>query len=106
VKGKILQLGVVVHTCNPSTREAEAGRVRVQGQPGLHIETLSQNLPPEKIKRKKKPLKIIGPRRAKTKYPLEYNEYISMHEMRPSRFKNESINIICLILKGKIHIEL
>jgi hypothetical protein len=34
---------MVAHTSNPSTGEAEAGGLRVQGQPGLHIETLSQN---------------------------------------------------------------
>jgi hypothetical protein len=32
---------MVLHTYNPSTWEAEAGRLRVQGQPGLHSETLS-----------------------------------------------------------------
>jgi hypothetical protein len=38
--------GVMAHTCNPSTQEAEAGRSPVQGQPGLHIilrHNLSQN---------------------------------------------------------------
>lgn len=31
------------HTCNPSTWEAEArGKRRVQGQPGLHIESISK----------------------------------------------------------------
>jgi hypothetical protein len=34
---------MVVRACNPSTREAEAGELRVQGQPGLYSETLSQN---------------------------------------------------------------
>jgi hypothetical protein len=34
--------GVVVHACNPSTKEAEVGGSRVAGQPGLHMETLSQ----------------------------------------------------------------
>jgi hypothetical protein len=33
---------VVVHTYNPSTREAEAGGSQVQDQHGLHSETLSQ----------------------------------------------------------------
>jgi hypothetical protein len=28
--------GMVVHTCNPSTLEAEAGGLQVQGQPGLY----------------------------------------------------------------------
>jgi hypothetical protein len=32
-----------VHVCDPSTREAEAGRSQLQGQPGLHSKTLSQN---------------------------------------------------------------
>jgi hypothetical protein len=29
--------------CNPSTKEAEVGESEVQGQPGLHRETLLQN---------------------------------------------------------------
>jgi hypothetical protein len=29
-----------VYTYNPSTQEAEVGGLRVQGQPGLHSETL------------------------------------------------------------------
>jgi hypothetical protein len=33
---------MVVHTCNPSTREAEVGGSRVQSQPGLHRKSLSQ----------------------------------------------------------------
>jgi hypothetical protein len=33
-------LVVMVHTCNSSTQEAEAGRTQVQGQPGLHGEAL------------------------------------------------------------------
>jgi hypothetical protein len=33
---------VVLHICNPSTQQAEAGRLRVQGQLGLHNETLTQ----------------------------------------------------------------
>jgi hypothetical protein len=35
--------GMVGHFCNPSTWEVEAWRSRVQGQPGLHSDTLSQN---------------------------------------------------------------
>jgi hypothetical protein len=35
------QLVVGAHACHPSTQEAEAGGSRVQGQPGLHSETLS-----------------------------------------------------------------
>jgi hypothetical protein len=30
----------MVHACNPSTREAEAGGSQVQGQPRLHSKTL------------------------------------------------------------------
>lgn len=30
-----------MHTCNPSTREAEAGGLWVQGRPGQHSKTLS-----------------------------------------------------------------
>jgi hypothetical protein len=33
--------GMVVHTCNPSTQEVEVGGLKVQGQPGLHNESLS-----------------------------------------------------------------
>jgi hypothetical protein len=33
----------VVHTCNPSNQEVEAERLRVQGQPGLYVETLPQS---------------------------------------------------------------
>jgi hypothetical protein len=32
----------VVHACNPSTREDEAGGLRVQNEPGIHSETLTQ----------------------------------------------------------------
>jgi hypothetical protein len=40
---KILILpGVVAHTCNLSTREAEAGGSQVQGQPRPYSETLTQ----------------------------------------------------------------
>jgi hypothetical protein len=35
-----LKWGVMVHLCNPGTSEAEAGESRIQGQPGLHGETL------------------------------------------------------------------
>jgi hypothetical protein len=34
-------LGVIVHICNPSPQEAEAGGLAVQGQPGLHSKTES-----------------------------------------------------------------
>jgi hypothetical protein len=33
---------VMVHACNPSTREAEAGRSQVLAQPGIHCESLFQ----------------------------------------------------------------
>jgi hypothetical protein len=36
------QQGEVVNTCNPSTLEAEAGELRVRGQPMKYSETLSQ----------------------------------------------------------------
>jgi hypothetical protein len=48
----IVHTGVVVHACNPSIWEAQAGGLKVQSQPtlhsefwsqpGLHCETLSQ----------------------------------------------------------------
>jgi hypothetical protein len=37
-----VQLGIKLHAYNPSTLEAEAGGSQVQGQPGLHSETLFQ----------------------------------------------------------------
>jgi hypothetical protein len=33
--------GVMVHSCNPS-REAEAGKLKVRGQPGLYSGSLSK----------------------------------------------------------------
>jgi hypothetical protein len=41
-KNILIELGVVVHTCNSSTCDAEARRLRVQGLSGLHRETLSK----------------------------------------------------------------
>jgi hypothetical protein len=38
----ILRPCVVVHVCNPSIWETEAGASRVRGQPGLQRETLSK----------------------------------------------------------------
>lgn len=35
-------LCVITHTCNPTTREIEAGGLGVLGQPGSHGVTLSQ----------------------------------------------------------------
>jgi hypothetical protein len=37
-----LELGMMIHACNLSTWEAEAGGSIVQGQPGLYSENLSQ----------------------------------------------------------------
>jgi hypothetical protein len=36
----------MVFICNLSTQKAEAGHSQIQGQPGLHDETLSQPLSP------------------------------------------------------------
>jgi hypothetical protein len=36
------KLSVVVHICNPSTWEAEAGGSQIGSQPGLHSEILYQ----------------------------------------------------------------
>jgi hypothetical protein len=44
-----MQLSMVVHTCNPSTQEAEAGELGVPGQPGLCSKTLSQKHTNKKI---------------------------------------------------------
>jgi hypothetical protein len=33
---------VVAHDCNPGTQESKAGGLRVQGQPALYRETVSQ----------------------------------------------------------------
>jgi hypothetical protein len=41
-KKKKIQLYMMAHTCNPNTRKAEAGELRVGGQPGLHSENSSQ----------------------------------------------------------------
>jgi hypothetical protein len=38
-------LGVVAPTCNPSSQEADAGRLRVQDQPRLCNKNLSQKTP-------------------------------------------------------------
>jgi hypothetical protein len=43
-------LGVVVHICNPSTQEAEAGGLQIQEQPGLPSEAFS----PKKRRKDKK----------------------------------------------------
>jgi hypothetical protein len=46
-------VGVVIHSCNPSTQEAEAEGLRVQGQPGLHSKTLFQKIKGRKNIQKK-----------------------------------------------------
>jgi hypothetical protein len=43
------ELGVVAHTCNSSTWEAEVGGQRVQGQPALHNETYLKKKEKRKI---------------------------------------------------------
>jgi hypothetical protein len=43
-----LKLGKVVHICNPSIQEAEAGESQVPELLGLNCKTLSQPLPKEK----------------------------------------------------------
>jgi hypothetical protein len=54
---KQIKLGVVVHTCNLSTLEAEEGRLKVQGQPGPHSKALSQK---QKNKKKMKSNNILN----------------------------------------------
>ena len=52
-----MEPGVVLHTFNPRTQEAEGGRsLWVQGQPGLYGETLSQKKkkPTQQQKEKKR----------------------------------------------------
>jgi hypothetical protein len=44
---------MVAHSGNPSTQEAEAGELQVQGHPGLLNKTLFQKKP--KAKQNKKP---------------------------------------------------
>jgi hypothetical protein len=46
--------GVVVDDCNPSTQEAEAEESQVQGQHGLHSETLSERREKEREKKKER----------------------------------------------------
>jgi hypothetical protein len=41
-KIEVVKLGIVVHTCNPSSGETEAGGSLVQGQLELHSKTLTQ----------------------------------------------------------------
>jgi hypothetical protein len=49
----LYQLGVVVHICNPSRQEGEAGGLTLQSHPGLHRETPSQNARKKKKKRER-----------------------------------------------------
>jgi hypothetical protein len=42
-QNKMKKASRMAHTCNPSTQEVEAEDFWVQGQPGLHSETLYQN---------------------------------------------------------------
>jgi hypothetical protein len=51
-------LGVVVHSCNPSTQEAKAGELQVKDQNGLQSETLSQENPKITTKTLEKVLRI------------------------------------------------
>jgi hypothetical protein len=44
---------VVKHNCHPSTREAEAGGLRIPGQSGLNSTTLSQKQTNEQNKNNK-----------------------------------------------------
>jgi hypothetical protein len=48
------QLCEIVYTYNPSTQEVETGGARVQGQPDLCSETLSQKQKKKKIERASK----------------------------------------------------
>jgi hypothetical protein len=44
IKKKVLKnSSVVVYTCNPSTKEAKAGRSKVPDQPELHHELKKKN---------------------------------------------------------------
>jgi hypothetical protein len=50
----MFQPGVVVHVCNPSTREAESGGSGVQCQPGFCSQTLPKKERKKKRGRKRK----------------------------------------------------
>jgi hypothetical protein len=56
-KGK--EPSIVVHTCNTSIQEVEAGEKKIYGHPGLHIKTQSQK------KKKKKKNRGWGVKRAR-----------------------------------------
>lgn len=40
---RLLKIGVVIHTCDFSIQETEAGGSQVPGHPGIHIDSLTQN---------------------------------------------------------------
>jgi hypothetical protein len=52
-KKKNHEPGLLVYTCNSSTWEAETGGLQIQGQPGLHSESLSQKKKRKEKKKKK-----------------------------------------------------
>jgi hypothetical protein len=49
-----IESGVMVHACNPSIWEVEAGEWLLQGQPGLHSKTMPQKNKQTKIIKKRK----------------------------------------------------
>jgi hypothetical protein len=49
----------MVHASSPSTWETEAGGLRVQGQPGLHSDTLSQGKTYNQKEKKKEREEIL-----------------------------------------------
>jgi hypothetical protein len=53
-KKKNHEPGLLVYTCNSSTWEAETGGLQIQGQPGLHSESLSQKKKKERKEKKEK----------------------------------------------------
>jgi hypothetical protein len=79
IKTKNIGLGVVAHSFNPSTREAEAeaggflssrpawSTEWVPGQPGLHRETLSQKTKKNKKKTKNKKQKTKNKKKKQKK---------------------------------------
>jgi hypothetical protein len=85
---------MVVHTFNPNTQEAEAGRFLrsrpawstklVPGQPGLHRETLSwktKKTNKQKHKKTKKPTKQTNKQKTKTKQ--QQNKQTKNHPLAP-----------------------
>lgn len=45
------RLDTVAHACNPSTQEAEAGKLPIQSQPGLHSKIVAKTKQTKKFKR-------------------------------------------------------